>query len=169
MARIYGVSNILLFLVVRNTDYAQIGLLQFFIFYGVCKMDDLFMYFFTSSIFLTGHLSSFEMCSIGFSLSLFSFLQSYSRWSTVWLPLAQGHSGDSIILNRCRYDLVFPWAVTIAVKLGVELIFIFNLSFMFRKISSVTYPLVVLSHSCCHFSMLFSLSWCSISLFGILL
>jgi hypothetical protein len=31
-------------------------------------------------------------------------------------------------LNRYKYDLVFPWAVTIAVKLGVKLIFIFSLS-----------------------------------------
>ena len=127
-----------------------------------------FMYFFTSSLFLTGQLSSFEMCAISFSLSLFRLLQSYFRWSTVWLPLAQRHSGDSIILSRCRYDLVFPWAVT-AVQLGVKLIFIFNLSLMFGKNSFVTDPLVVLSHCYCHFSMLFSLSWCSISLFGILL
>ena len=39
-------SNILLFLVVRNTDYAQIGLSQFFIVYGVRKMDDLLYVFF---------------------------------------------------------------------------------------------------------------------------
>jgi len=39
-------SNILLFLVVRNTVYAQIGLLQFFIVYGVCKMYDLLYVFF---------------------------------------------------------------------------------------------------------------------------
>ena len=93
-----------------------------------------FMYFFTSSLFLTGQLSSFEMCAISFPLSLFSLLQSYSRCSTVRLPLAQGHSGDSIILNRCRYDLVFPGAVTIAIKLGVKLIFMFNLSLMFGRI-----------------------------------
>jgi hypothetical protein len=35
-------SNILLYLVVRNTDYAQIGFLQFFIVYGVCEIDNLF-------------------------------------------------------------------------------------------------------------------------------
>jgi hypothetical protein len=79
-------------------------------------------------------LSSFEICAITLSLSLFSLLQSYSRWSTVWLPLAQGHSGDYIILNRWRCGLIFPWAFIIAVKLGVKFIFIFNLSLMLGKI-----------------------------------
>jgi len=80
--------------------------------------------------------------------------------------LAQGHTGDSIILNRCRYDLVFPWAVTIAVNLGVNVIFISNLSLILGKNSLVAAPFVVLSHSCCHFLMLIFLSWCSISLLG---
>jgi len=128
-----------------------------------------FKYLFTNSLFLTGQLSSLEMYAISFSVSLSSLLQSNRRWSTIWLPLAQGHSGDSIILKRCRYDLVFPCAVTIAVKLGDRLIFIFSLSLMFGKNSLVTSPLVVLSRCCCHFSMLFSLSWYSTSLFGILL
>ena len=74
---------------------------------------------------------SFEMCAIRCSVSLFNLLPSYKRRSTVRLPLAQGHSGDSIIFNQCRHGLVFPWAVTIAVKLGVKLIFIFSLSLMF--------------------------------------
>jgi hypothetical protein len=39
----------------------------------------------------------------------------------------------TITLNRCRYDLVFPWAVTIAVKLGVKVIFIFSLSLILGK------------------------------------
>jgi hypothetical protein len=38
-----------------------------------------------------------------------------------------------------------------------------------EKNSFVTSPYVELFHCCYHFSMLFSLSWCSISLFGILL
>ena len=45
------------------------------------------MYFFTSSLFLTDQCSSFEMCSINVSLSLFSLLQSYSRRSTVWFTV----------------------------------------------------------------------------------
>ena len=54
-------------------------------------------------------------------------------WSTVSFPLAQGHSEDSIILKRCRYDYVFPRAVVIALKLGVGLIFVFSLSLMLGK------------------------------------
>jgi len=71
------------------------------------------------------------MFAISFPLSLFSLPQSYNRCATVWVPLPQGHSDDCIILNRCKYDLVFPCAVTIAVKLGVKVIFIFSLSLIF--------------------------------------
>ena len=124
---------------------------------------------FNLTLFFIGQLSSFEVYAISFSLSSFGLLQSHSRWSTVRFPLRQGHSGDSIILNRCRYDLVFPWAVVIAVKLGVRLIFVFSLSLLFGEDSLVANPLVVWSHCCSHFSKLFCLSWCSISLFGILL
>ena len=35
-------SNVLIHLIVRNADYAQTGLLQFFIVNGVCEMNDLF-------------------------------------------------------------------------------------------------------------------------------
>jgi hypothetical protein len=80
----------------RNTLILHgFDLLQLFIVDRVCEMSDLFKYLFTNSLFLTGQLSSFEICAISFPLSVFSLLQSYSRWSTVWLPLAQGHSGDS--------------------------------------------------------------------------
>ena len=81
----------------------------------------------------TGQWSSFEMSAISFLLSFFSLPQSYIMCCTVWLPLAQGLTGDSIILNRCRYDLVFPWAFTIAVKLGVKVSFIFSLSLILGK------------------------------------
>jgi hypothetical protein len=64
------------------------------------------------------------------------------------------------------YDLHFLWAVTFAVKLGVKVIFILSLSLILGKNSLVAFPFVVLSHSCCHFLMLISLSWCSISLLG---
>ena len=130
------------------------------------KLVNCFRYLVTNTLFFTGQLSSFEIYPIGASLSLFSLLHWYSRWSTVWLPLAQGLSGVSIILKRFRYDLVFPCAVVIAVKLGVRLIFVFSLYLMFGKISLVASHLVVWSHCCCHFSILFSLPWCSISLFG---
>ena len=136
---------------------------------GITRRSDHSHYLFTNSLFFTGQLSSLEVYAISFSLSLFSLLQSNRRWSTVWFPLAQGHSRDSNILKRCRYELVFPCAVTITVKLGDRLIFIISLSLMFGKNYLVKNPLVVLSHCCCHFSMLFSLSLCSISLFWILL
>ena len=77
-----------------------------------------FRYLLTNTLFLTGQWSSFVMFAISFPLSLFSLPQSYNRCSTVWVSLPQGHSGDSVILNRCKYDLFFPCAVTIAVKCG---------------------------------------------------
>jgi len=64
----------------------------------------------------------------------------------------------TIIWNRCRYDLVFSWGVTISVKLGVKVIFIFSLSLILGKNSLVVVPFVVLSHSCCHVLILISLS-----------
>jgi hypothetical protein len=127
-----------------------------------------FRYLLTNTLFVTGHWSSFVMFAISFPLSLFSLPQSCNRCYTVWVPLPQGHSGDSIILNRCKYDLVFLCAVTIAVKLGVKVVFIFSMSLILGKNSLVTVPFVVFSQSCCHFSMIISFSWCSISLFGIL-
>ena len=90
-----------------------------------------FRYLLTNTLFLTGQWSSFVMFAISFPLSLFSLSQSCNRCYTFWVPLPQGHSGESIILNRCKYDLVFPCAVTIAVKLGVKVIFIFSLSLIF--------------------------------------
>ena len=65
-------------------------------------------YLFTRTHFCTGQSSSLDVDAISFSLSLSSFSQSNMRWSAVWSPLAQMHSGDSIVLNRCRYALVFP-------------------------------------------------------------
>ena len=59
-----------------------------------------FRYLLTNTLFHTGQWSSFVIFSISFPLSLFSVPQSYNRCSTVWVPLPQGHSGDSIILNR---------------------------------------------------------------------
>jgi len=74
------------------------------------------MNLFTRSLLVTGHLSCFETLLMSFSLSLRSMGQSYIRWSTVWFPPSQGHSGHSVILNRCKYALVLPCAVMIAVK-----------------------------------------------------
>jgi hypothetical protein len=93
-------------------------------------------YFFTSSLFLIGQLSYFR-CAL--SVFLFRCLVCCSH--IVDGPLFDYRLSKGI-LNRWRYDLVFPWAVTIAVKLGVELILIFSLSLMFGKNSLVTDPLV---------------------------
>ena len=49
-----------------------------------------------------------------FSLSLSSISQWNMRWFFVWSPWVQTHSGDWIVLKRCRCAFVFPCAVTIA-------------------------------------------------------
>ena len=97
------------------------------------------MYLFARSLSVTGQLSCFETLLLSFSLSLplCSMLHSYIRWPTVWFPPSQGHSGDSVILNRCKYALVLPWAVTIAVKFGVNLILVINLFLIIGKTSFV--------------------------------
>jgi len=69
------------------------------------------------------------------------------RWSTVWSSLAQTHSGDCVILNRCRYALVILCPVTIAVKLGVRLIFFFSLSLTSGKYTLYTNLLALFSYS----------------------
>jgi hypothetical protein len=61
----------------------------------------------------------------------------------------------------------FSWAVTIAVNLGVKVIYIFTLSLILGKSSLVIVHFVVLSHSWCHISMDVSLSLCFTSLLGI--
>jgi hypothetical protein len=71
-----------------------------------------FMCLFTRSLLFTGQLSRFDTLLISFSLSLCSLVKSYIRWSTVWFPPSQGHSGDSIILKRCRCDLVHTYIYT---------------------------------------------------------
>jgi hypothetical protein len=49
-----------------------------------------------------------------FSFSFSSISQSNMRWSFVWSPWVQTHSGDWIVLKRCRCAFVFQCAVTIA-------------------------------------------------------
>jgi hypothetical protein len=114
---------------------------------------------FTNTLFFTGQLYSFEIAAISFPLSSLSLTQSYSVWSTVWVPLAHGHSGDPIILNRCRYALVFPCAVIIAVILGVKVIFIFSLSlilgktfFTYCSFCSVVPEMLPLFYACLYFT-----------------
>ena len=123
---------------------------------------------FTRSHFRTGQSSSLDVCAISFPLSLSSKSQSNVRWSVVWSPWVQTHSGHWIILKWCRNVLVFPCAFTIAVKLGDRLSFIFSCALILGKYSLVTSPLAVASHCCCHFAMVVSHSCRSVSPFGIL-
>ena len=51
--------------------------------------------------------------------------------------------------KRCRYALVFPWAVTKAVKSGVSLMLVDSLSLMFGKNCFVVEPFGVQSHCLC--------------------
>jgi hypothetical protein len=70
----------------------------------------------------------------------------------------QGHADVSIILNRCKCDLILPCPVTMEVKLWVMFILIFNLPATTGNHSFVFFPFVVWSHSDCHFPTLISLS-----------
>jgi len=125
---------------------------------NICSLDH-------TSALASLHLS---MCAISFPLSLSSISQSNMRWSVVWSPWVQTHSEDWIILKRCGCALVFPCVVTIAVKLGDRLSFIFSRALILGKYSLVTSPLAVASHCCCHFAVVVSDSCRSISLFDIL-
>jgi len=71
-----------------------------------------------------------------------------------------------MILNLCKYALVFPCPVTIAVKFCVKFIFIFSFSFTFGKYSFVVLPLVVFVQFLCHFLTLYSSSSLFTTLFG---
>ena len=143
---------------------------QFCKVYWVSKRMKCFIYLFPSWVLFTGQLSCLEILPMSPSLSSCRMVQSSRRWSTVWLPPPpQGKSGESIILKRCRYNLVLPWDVTNAVKFGVIVILVFNLSFIFGKNSFVVSAFVVLSHCICHFCRLMSLNCWAISHIGILL
>ena len=57
----------------------------------------------------------------------------------------------------------------LAVKFGVNLILVVSLSLMFGKGCFVIDPFVVRSHLICHSAMLWSLTFSTVSLLGILL
>ena len=81
---------------------------QFRKIYCVNEMYELFYIFVSSSLLFIGQLSCLEVLPMSLSLLSCRMEQSYISWSFIWLPTSQGQSGDSIILNRCRYDLVLP-------------------------------------------------------------
>ena len=53
---------------------------------------------------------------------------------------------ETVILNWCKYALVLPCAVVIAVKFGVHLIFVFNLSIIIGKNLFVVNAFVIEFH-----------------------
>jgi hypothetical protein len=72
-----------------------------------------------SMCLLVGQSSVLDTAEIRLSISLFSSVHSSSRCSLVWSLCPQGHFGESIILNLCRYVLMLPWPVIIVVRVYV--------------------------------------------------
>ena len=69
-----------------------------------------------------GQLSVFATAAIRRSLSSCRIPHSSNMFSTVWFPFPHGQSSASIHLNQCRYNLMFPWPVTIVVRFCVKFI-----------------------------------------------
>ena len=63
--------------------------------------------FLIKTFLLIGQTSVFNTIDIRLSLSLFSSSHSNNRWSIVRSLVSQGHVGVTIILNRCKFDLMF--------------------------------------------------------------
>ena len=82
-----------------------------------------FKYLLVSSLLLTGQLPTLSTLFFRVSLSFFTILHWYIRWSTVCMSCLRGHSGLPIIFNRCKYDRIFPCPVIIAVTFGLKLKF----------------------------------------------
>ena len=80
-------------------------------------------------------------------------LQAYIKCSGVCAPSLQGHVGLSVNLNLCKYDLVFPWPVTIAVNSGVMGSFTCSLCSTAGKNDLHNAPFAVRSHCLCHFTI----------------
>jgi hypothetical protein len=98
--------------------------------------------FLISLLLLIGHTSVFNTADIKLSLSLLSSPHSYNKWSIVWSVVPQGQIGVSIILNRCKYDLMLPCPATMHVTFWVMFNFIFSLSATTGKYYVVTFPLL---------------------------
>ena len=109
-----------------------------------------FKNFFVRADLCTGQLSIFMTLFTRSSLSLFSSLHSNIMCSTVWGPLPHEHSGLLANFSLWRYELMFPWPVTIVVKFGVRLILVVSLLPTVGKNSFVIVPFEVSSHLCCH-------------------
>ena len=81
-------------------------------------------------------------------------------WCRVWSSILQGHVAVCDILNLCRYNCVFPWPVTNAVKFGFIFIVRCIMSRTLGKNCLVTAALLHRSHCCCHFCVVSSSSMC---------
>ena len=87
-------------------------------------LENILKCFLISLFLLIVQTSVLNTADIKLSLSLFSSSHSDNKRYTVWSAVPQGHVGVSIILNRCRYDLMLPCPVTMVVKLWIMFIFI---------------------------------------------
>jgi hypothetical protein len=70
------------------------------------------------------------------------------------MPCLHGHSGLTIVFNRCKYAWIFPWPVIIVVTFGLRCRFTASLFSTLGKYSLVIAPFAVSSHWRCHFLML---------------
>ena len=125
-------------------------------FYNSSKFMDFmkmrkYLKYFISSCLLAGQFLDCWTFLLSSSLLVWSNVHWWIRWSTVWSSLLQGHVALSINLNQWSYALVLPCPVTMAMKFGFMLIFIFNLSLTFGKNSLVMAAFVQLSRSVRHF------------------
>ena len=92
-----------------------------------------FKYLLVISLLLTGQLPTLSTMVFRVSLSFFSILHWYIRWSTVCMPCLLGHSGLPIIFNWCKYDRIFLWPVIIVVTFGLKFKFTASLLSTFGK------------------------------------
>ena len=86
---------------------------------SLVNLTNILKCFLINVFLLTGQTSVCNTVDIKLSLSLFSSSHSYSKWSIVWSLVPHEQVGVSSILNRCKYDLMFPCPVTMFVKLWV--------------------------------------------------
>ena len=92
---------------------------------------------------LVGHLSILDTENLGVSRCGFNSSHSYIKWSMCWSSLPQVHVGESIILKRFRYALIFPWPVRMVVRAWFVYSFMFSISSTLGKKALVMLPLVV--------------------------
>jgi len=113
-------------------------------------------YFLIDLFLLIDQTSLFSTVYVTLSLSLFSSYHSNNKWSFFWSLVPQAYVGVSIILNRCKYDLIKPCHFTMFVKVWIVFIFIFKLSATTGMYYFVISSFVVLFQSLCYYSTFIS-------------